>query len=55
MKRHLILPFLFILTTGFAQQQTDTLKQKVPVKTVKEDYQDDWADLHHTTKQETRN
>jgi len=47
MKGQLILPFLFIFITGFAQQQTDTLKRIVPVKIIKDNYQDDWADLHH--------
>ncbi len=47
MKGQLILPFLFIFVTGFAQQQTDTLKRIVPVKIIKDNYQDDWADLHH--------
>lgn len=47
MKLHLLLPFLFIFTMGKAQQQNDTLKQHVSPNTIKEDYKDDWADLHH--------
>lgn len=47
MKLHLILPFLFLFTTGYAQQQTDTLKQNPASNAIKEDYIDDWAYLHH--------
>ncbi|RYY24543.1 MAG: acylhydrolase [Sphingobacteriaceae bacterium] len=41
MKTYLILILSFIVTSGFSQQN-DTLKN-----VVKENYQDDWADLHH--------
>jgi lysophospholipase L1-like esterase len=46
MKPYLILPFLFIFTINYAQQQTDSLKNSATTQ-VKEDYKDDWADLHH--------
>ncbi len=47
MKLHLLLPFLFIFTAGYGQQRNDTLKQQVLPNAIKEDYKDDWADLHH--------
>jgi lysophospholipase L1-like esterase len=47
MKLHLILPFLFIFTAGYCQQQNDTLNKNSTPNPQKEDYKDDWADLHH--------
>lgn len=47
MKLNLILFFLFIVSLSFGQQQTDTSKHAVSPTLIKEDYQDDWADLHH--------
>ena len=47
MRLYIVLPFLFIFASGYAQQQYDTLKQNLAPNTVKEDYKDDWADLHH--------
>ena len=46
MKLHLTILLLFVVSLSFAQQ-TDTSKRAVPATTVKEDFQDDWADLHH--------
>ncbi len=45
MKLRLILPLLFLYSISYAQQN-DTLKQRA-VSVIKEDYKDDWADLHH--------
>ncbi|RYE23421.1 MAG: acylhydrolase [Sphingobacteriaceae bacterium] len=47
MKLYLILPLLFIFATGYSQQQTDTLKKTSTPNVSKEDFKDDWADLHH--------
>lgn len=47
MKLNLTLFFLFIVSLSFGQQQTDTSKHAVSPTLIKEDYQDDWADLHH--------
>ncbi len=47
MKLNLTLFFLFIVSLSFGQQQTDTSKHAVSPTLIKEDYQDDWANLHH--------
>ena len=46
MKYFLTFLLLFSFSLSFAQQN-DTSKRAVPATTVKEDFQDDWADLHH--------
>ncbi|MGI4020748.1 MAG: SGNH/GDSL hydrolase family protein [Janthinobacterium lividum] len=46
-KFYLTLFLLFVFTNGFSQQQNDTSKHFAAATIVKEDYQDDWADLHH--------
>lgn len=47
MKLYLIIPVLLAFSTTYAQQQTDSSKQNNFANTVKEDFKDDWADLHH--------
>ncbi|SDE20899.1 Lysophospholipase L1 [Mucilaginibacter pineti] len=48
MKLVFILPLLLLSAGAFAQQQkADSTANAVAAKTVKEDFRDDWADLHH--------
>ncbi len=47
MKLHFTLLLLFVISISFAQQQNDTSKHAVPPATIKENFQDDWADLRH--------
>jgi len=47
MKLQLTLLLLFVISLSFSQQQNDTSKHAVVPTLIKEDYQDDWADLHH--------
>lgn len=44
MKRHLF-TFLFLFTACLASAQTDSSAKVTPI--TKEDFRDDWADLHH--------
>lgn len=47
MKIRLTVFLLFLITGTYAQILSDTVKQNQLNQTVKEDYKDDWADLHH--------
>lgn len=46
MKLYLTLLLLFFVSASFGQQN-DTSKHAVAPAIIKEDFQDDWADLHH--------
>lgn len=47
MKLVYILPLLLLTSTSFAQQKTDSVNNTPTAKVLKEDFKDDWADLHH--------
>ncbi len=47
MKIPLTLLLLLLFSASFAQQQNDTSRQNAASTQAKEDFKDDWADLHH--------
>lgn len=47
MKLAFILPLLLLTTSAFAQQKADSVNSSNTTKPIKEDFKDDWADLHH--------
>lgn len=47
MKLYLILPLLIIFANSYSQQQTDTLRKTSAPNAIREDFKDDWAELHH--------